>query len=346
MNNQNSDSGGDGRNKGRAIFLSPLDLSSLESVRSFAKAFTSEYPHLNILVNNAGLAHCPGRQTNDGMDLCFQTNFVGPYLLTRILLPHLLKAKNTFPSKEGGIANNGFEAGRVVNLSSVTHHFASASTQRAEGIKVSGVHDAEFWKGCATPNVSGATYFESKVRQALKLYDLFLFAAVQVPLCIIMIISYRVLLFIMSTFLKLAMIVFTQELNERYASLGLRAVAVNPGSVASDIWRGYPPLALKIIKQIFLTIKQGSSTSVAAAIGDLPQDALYLQPYYQPWGKKVFSNSKSSPYLWYSLPHPITETMGPYVGFAVTDCRLPPRESRSALWNVCEEIVGLKEKAI
>jgi len=304
-NNQKPSSKVEGaKQQGRAIFLHPLDLSSMESVRSFAEAFTSEYKHLNILVNNAGLA--AKSKTADGMDTCFQTNFIGHYLLTRILLPHLLKARNAFSSKEGGIAGNGTEAGRVVNLSSVTHHFASPSMERAaEGTTLSGAHDADFWRGCATPFVSGNTYAES----------------------------------------KFAMILFTQVLNEKFGSQGLRAVSCDPGSVNSDIWRGAPPMVLKIIDMLFLSTKQGSSTSLASAVGDLPKDALYLQPYWQPGKRKVLSNSKAMPWLWYPRPHPITEMMGVYVGFAVTDCRLPPSpESRYALWNVCEELVGLEAK--
>eukprot|EP00551_Chaetoceros_affinis_P017974 CAMPEP_0203719136 /NCGR_PEP_ID=MMETSP0092-20131115/3250_1 /ASSEMBLY_ACC=CAM_ASM_001090 /TAXON_ID=426623 /ORGANISM="Chaetoceros affinis, Strain CCMP159" /LENGTH=442 /DNA_ID=CAMNT_0050598467 /DNA_START=29 /DNA_END=1357 /DNA_ORIENTATION=- len=292
-----------GKQQGRALFLHPLDLSSMESVRSFAEVFTSEYNHLNILVNNAGLQG--QSKTADGMDACFQTNFIGHYLLTRILLPHLLKARNTFPSKEGGIAGNGTEAGRVVNLSSATHHFASPNTERAEGATMSGAHDEDFWRGCATPFVSGNTYAES----------------------------------------KFAMILFTQVLNEKFGSQGLRAVSCDPGSVSSDMWRGAPPMVLKIIDMLMLSTKQGSSTSLASAVGDLPKDALFLQPYWQPGKCKVLSNSKAMPWLWYPRPNPITEMSGIYVGFAVTDCRLPPSpESRYALWNVCEELVGLKTK--
>jgi len=82
-NNQKPSSKIEGaKQQGKTIFLHPLDLSSMESVRSFAEAFTSEYKHLNILVNNAGLA--AKSKTADGMDTCFQTNFIGHYFLTRI----------------------------------------------------------------------------------------------------------------------------------------------------------------------------------------------------------------------------------------------------------------------
>ena len=194
-----------------------------------------------------------------------------------------------------------------MNLSSVTHHFASPSMERAvEGATLSGAHDADFWRGCATPFVSMNTYAES----------------------------------------KFAMILFTQVLNEKFGSQGLRAVSCDPGLVNSDIWRDSSPMWLKIYDMLFLTTKQGSNTSLASAVGNLPKDALYLRRYWQPGKRKVLSNSKAMPWLCDPPgPHPIMEQMGIHVGFAVTDCRLPPSpESCYALWNVCEELVGLKIK--
>lgn len=296
--------------EGKAVFLHPLDLSSLESVRSFVGVFTSKFDHLNILVNNAGIAE--GGKSVDGYDLVFHANFLGHYLLTRMLLPQLLGAVNTFPSRDGGIANNGKEAGRVVNLSSVTHHFASANLERTndgEGGSRSGVHDEEWWRGCTIPGVSLNTYAES----------------------------------------KLAALMFTQGLNERFGKKGLRAVSANPGSVYSDIWRDAPSWEQKLYRKILLTTKQGSTASLASAVGDLPKDAVYVQPYWQPWGKrKIAADSNSSFRNWYSMPiQPATEMGGVYVGFAVTDCRLPKYTGSSiALWNICEEIVGLKEKIL
>lgn len=42
-----------GSARGKAVFLAPLDLSSIESVKSFSEAFNEKYSHLNVLVNNA-----------------------------------------------------------------------------------------------------------------------------------------------------------------------------------------------------------------------------------------------------------------------------------------------------
>jgi NAD(P)-dependent dehydrogenase (short-subunit alcohol dehydrogenase family) len=68
-----------------------LDVSSLESVRGFASRF--EGP-LELLVNNAGNMSLDKDAviTKDGIEATLATNTVGPFLLTRLLLPHLREA--------------------------------------------------------------------------------------------------------------------------------------------------------------------------------------------------------------------------------------------------------------
>ena len=63
-----------------------LDLASLRSVQSFAARIDRE-PKLDLLVNNAGVMSVPKRQvTEDGFELQFGTNFLGPFALTMALL--------------------------------------------------------------------------------------------------------------------------------------------------------------------------------------------------------------------------------------------------------------------
>jgi NAD(P)-dependent dehydrogenase (short-subunit alcohol dehydrogenase family) len=72
---------------GSAEFLA-LDLGSLASVRACASAFLARDEPLHVLVNNAGLAG-RGGLTEDGFELIFGTNHLGPFLLTTLLLPRL-----------------------------------------------------------------------------------------------------------------------------------------------------------------------------------------------------------------------------------------------------------------
>ena len=87
------------------ILLMHLDLSSLDSVRNFAKEFLSKYSKLNILINNAGVMACPYMKTKDGFEMQIGTNHFGHFVLTNLLLKALA---------------NGAPA-RVVNVSSSAH---------------------------------------------------------------------------------------------------------------------------------------------------------------------------------------------------------------------------------
>ena len=66
--------------------LRPLDLASLDSVRSFA----DEAPErIDLLLNNAGVMAPPRRETADGFELQFGTNYLGHFALTGLLLGRL-----------------------------------------------------------------------------------------------------------------------------------------------------------------------------------------------------------------------------------------------------------------
>ncbi|MDQ6658766.1 MAG: oxidoreductase [Actinomycetota bacterium] len=64
-----------------------LDVSDLTSVRRFADAWSGD---LDVLVNNAGIMDVPLTRTADGFELQLATNYLGPFLLTRLLLPHII----------------------------------------------------------------------------------------------------------------------------------------------------------------------------------------------------------------------------------------------------------------
>ncbi len=90
---------------GRARFMR-LDLADFAAVEGFAAAFKEDHGALDILVNNAGVMSPPKRQvTAQGFELQFGVNFLGHFLLTRLLLPTLMDAP----------------APRVVQVASVAH---------------------------------------------------------------------------------------------------------------------------------------------------------------------------------------------------------------------------------
>jgi len=99
---------------GQAIFLK-LDLANLKAVKIAAAEFLSKEKELHVLFNNGGVMAPPIDQvTAEGYDLQFGTNVLGHFYLTMLLLPALLAAAKSSPEL----------GGRVVNTSSVGHHFA------------------------------------------------------------------------------------------------------------------------------------------------------------------------------------------------------------------------------
>ncbi|KAE8801458.1 retinol dehydrogenase 13-like [Hordeum vulgare] len=106
-----------------------VDMSSYRSIKKFEASLNQWIrdsklePSIQLLINNAGMLAKSHRVTEDGIDEVMQTNYIGPFILTSILLP-LLK-NSPVPS-------------RVVNLTSFTHRCVSeidVSKEALRGVK-------------------------------------------------------------------------------------------------------------------------------------------------------------------------------------------------------------------
>lgn len=71
------------------VWLLPLDLSSLSSVRTCAAEFLERDEPLHVLVNNAGVGGHRGGVTAEGFELHFGVNHLGHFALTHLLLDRL-----------------------------------------------------------------------------------------------------------------------------------------------------------------------------------------------------------------------------------------------------------------
>ncbi|GMR40888.1 hypothetical protein PMAYCL1PPCAC_11083 [Pristionchus mayeri] len=89
----------------RLIYVN-LDLGSKENIRKCAERMNQLEPHIDILINNAGLLTSKYEKTKDGHEMTWGTNYLGPFLLTELLLPLVEKAPE----------------GRIVNVSSLGHY--------------------------------------------------------------------------------------------------------------------------------------------------------------------------------------------------------------------------------
>ncbi|WP_204038492.1 SDR family NAD(P)-dependent oxidoreductase [Micromonospora qiuiae] len=71
----------------------PVDLSKMDSVRSFASAVQERLQgsEIDALVLNAGLSLHDHHRTSDGFETTFAINHLSHYLLLRLLLPHIAR---------------------------------------------------------------------------------------------------------------------------------------------------------------------------------------------------------------------------------------------------------------
>lgn len=69
-----------------------LDLSSLDTVRAAAKTLNGwvDVPHIDVLVNNAGIMAVPYGLSADGFESHFATNHLGPFLFTNLIMDKIL----------------------------------------------------------------------------------------------------------------------------------------------------------------------------------------------------------------------------------------------------------------
>jgi NAD(P)-dependent dehydrogenase (short-subunit alcohol dehydrogenase family) len=68
----------------------PVDLSSMSSVRSAARAINREGGRVDALINMAAVFVRRWQKTADGFELMLATNYFGPFLLTNLLRDRLL----------------------------------------------------------------------------------------------------------------------------------------------------------------------------------------------------------------------------------------------------------------
>lgn len=75
------------------IGLLPGDITTKDGILSLVAQFLSDYPRLDVLINNAGLAQNTRTLTADGLEANFAANVVAPYALTLLLMDVLRAAE-------------------------------------------------------------------------------------------------------------------------------------------------------------------------------------------------------------------------------------------------------------
>ncbi|KAH6722737.1 hypothetical protein BKA61DRAFT_180198 [Leptodontidium sp. MPI-SDFR-AT-0119] len=222
------------------------DLTSLSSVQECAREFTTKEGRLDLLFLNAGIMATPPGMTTEGYEIQFGTNHVGHALLTKLLLPTLVKT-----AQEPG------SDVRVISLSSIGHVYAP-------------------WSGISFPDLKTDMNGSSTwCRYAQS---------------------------------KLANILFAKSLQKRYGEKGIKAVAVHPGVVDTELYRstfsGYMGLGKLLDKgksYVYTGVEKGALNQLWAAVGK--KDVVQGGEYYTPvgvsgQGSKWSQNEELADKLW------------------------------------------------
>jgi len=93
------------------VEIEEVDLISANSIDTFTDKFLASGKPLHLLINNAGIMFVPLRRDANGNESQLATNYLAAFRLTARLWPALLKANSA----------------RVINVSSLGHHFAPFS---------------------------------------------------------------------------------------------------------------------------------------------------------------------------------------------------------------------------
>nr|CAD1833989.1 unnamed protein product [Ananas comosus var. bracteatus] len=140
-----------------------VDLSSIHSVVKFESSLkqwlldSNLHPSIQLLINNAGILAKSCRVTADGFDQMVQTNYIGAFVLTNILLP-LLK--------------NSLVPSRVVNVTSFTHRCVTFSASSVDVSKETLARKNLCFLPASKPYPFAWTYEYSKFCLLLLSYEL------------------------------------------------------------------------------------------------------------------------------------------------------------------------------
>jgi len=116
-----------------SINVVEMELGSLVSVRESAQTILKSTDRLDILMLNAGIMNVPPGTTKDGYEVQFGTNHVGHALLTKLLLPLILKTAD----QHGGA--------RITVLSSNAHTMAPKTGIEFDSLKTASIGSMGGW---------------------------------------------------------------------------------------------------------------------------------------------------------------------------------------------------------
>jgi len=107
---------------GNITFL-VCDLSDQDAVHNVSKKIKEQFHQIHCLINNAGVIYLKYQKDKIGVEKTFSVNYLGHYLLTRLLLPNIMTAPESI----------------IVNVSSVAYKRGFLDLKKLKSTNVTGM---------------------------------------------------------------------------------------------------------------------------------------------------------------------------------------------------------------
>lgn len=140
----------------KEIYVITLDLNDFASVRSFPERYEKLLGarKIDVLMNNAGAITKDREISQDGIEKTFQSNHLGPFLLTSLLFPYL--------NRDGA---------RVINVSSMAHQFVKDHNTGKPGLDLDNLNSelsyaADGWEAYGQTKLENILFTEELQRKA------------------------------------------------------------------------------------------------------------------------------------------------------------------------------------
>lgn len=149
----------------RDVHVALADLSLQDEVRALAARVETSYPHVDVLVNNAGLMCRRRRTTAQGIELTLAVNHLAPFLLTNLLLPRLRRVVTVTSAlhKRGSVdfddlqGERSYSATRAYNQSKLANVLFTYELARRTEVKAV----------CTHPGAVGSSFYDDLPFQPL-----------------------------------------------------------------------------------------------------------------------------------------------------------------------------------
>lgn len=140
----------------KEIYVITMDLNDFASVRSFPERYEKMLGarKIDVLMNNAGAITKDREISKDGIEKTFQSNHLGPFLLTSLLFPYL--------NRDGA---------RVINVSSMAHQFVKDHNTGNPGLDLDNLNSelsyaADGWEAYGQTKLENILFTEELQRKA------------------------------------------------------------------------------------------------------------------------------------------------------------------------------------